>query len=94
VSADRRAFSPRVNVAFRLAAGTVLFGSYNHFFIPPPIENVLVGSAGLTRFVSEQRVITARPGICAGGAVGLASSIPSKLRSFRGFGVRCSALPI
>lgn len=45
--------SPRVNAAYRLPAGTVLFGSYNHFFVPPPIENVLVGSAGLTRFVSE-----------------------------------------
>lgn len=45
--------SPRVNAAFRLSRGTVLFGSYNHFFVPPPIENVLAGSAGLTRFVSE-----------------------------------------
>jgi hypothetical protein len=31
----------------------VLFGSYNHFFVPPPVENLLAGSAGLTRFVSE-----------------------------------------
>lgn len=45
--------SPRVNAAYRLPAGTVLFGSYNHFFVPPPIENVLAGSTGLTRFVSE-----------------------------------------
>jgi outer membrane receptor protein involved in Fe transport len=45
--------SPRLNAAFRLPAGTVLFGSYNHFFVPPPVENVLAGSAGLTRFVSE-----------------------------------------
>jgi outer membrane receptor protein involved in Fe transport len=45
--------SPRVNAAFRLPAGTVLFASYNHFFVPPPIENVLAGSAGLTSFVSE-----------------------------------------
>jgi outer membrane receptor protein involved in Fe transport len=45
--------SPRLNAAFRLPAGTVLFGSYNHFFVPPPVENVLVGSAGLTRFISE-----------------------------------------
>jgi outer membrane receptor protein involved in Fe transport len=45
--------SPRVNTAYRFPAGTVLFGSYNHFFVPPPIENVLAGSAGLTRFVSE-----------------------------------------
>ena len=45
--------SPRLNAAFRFPAGTVLFGSYNHFFVPPPIENLLAGSAGLTRFVSE-----------------------------------------
>ena len=45
--------SPRVNTAYRFPAGTVLFASYNHFFVPPPIENVLAGSAGLTRFVSE-----------------------------------------
>lgn len=45
--------SPRLNAAYRLPAGTVLFGSYNHFFVPPPIENVLAGSAGLTAFLSE-----------------------------------------
>ena len=46
-------FSPRVNVAYRFASGTMVFGSYNHFFVPPPIENVLAGSAGLTNLVSE-----------------------------------------
>ena len=45
--------SPRLNVAYRFLVGTVLFGSYNHFFVPPPIENVLAGSAGLTELVSE-----------------------------------------
>ena len=45
--------SPRVNVAYRFASGTMVFGSYNHFFVPPPIENVLAGSAGLTSLVSE-----------------------------------------
>jgi outer membrane receptor protein involved in Fe transport len=45
--------SPRVNVAYRLPAGTVLFGSYNHFFVPPPVENLLASSAGLSLFVSE-----------------------------------------
>jgi outer membrane receptor protein involved in Fe transport len=45
--------SPRVNLAYRLPVGTVLFGSYNHFFVPPPVENVLAGSAGLTGLVSE-----------------------------------------
>jgi len=45
--------SPRVNAAYRLASGTVLFGSYNRFYVPPPIENVLASSAGLTSLVSE-----------------------------------------
>jgi outer membrane receptor protein involved in Fe transport len=45
--------SPRVNAAYRFASDTVLFGSYNHFYVPPPIENVLASSAGLTGFVSE-----------------------------------------
>ncbi|MGH9346248.1 MAG: TonB-dependent receptor [Vicinamibacterales bacterium] len=45
--------SPRVNAAYRFPSDTVLFGSYNHFYVPPPIENVLASSAGLTRFVSE-----------------------------------------
>ena len=26
---------------------------YNHFYVPPPIENVLASSAGLTSLVSE-----------------------------------------
>ncbi|MBI4479861.1 MAG: TonB-dependent receptor [Acidobacteria bacterium] len=41
-------FSPRLNVAYRFSSGTVLHGSYNHFFVPPPVENVLASSAGLT----------------------------------------------
>jgi len=45
--------SPRLNAAYRFPGGTVLFGSYNHFFVPPPVENVLAGSAGLTRLVAE-----------------------------------------
>ena len=45
--------SPRVNAAYRLSAGTLLFGSYNHFYVPPPVENVLASSAGLTSLVSE-----------------------------------------
>jgi outer membrane receptor protein involved in Fe transport len=46
-------FSPRLNLAYEFGAGTILYGSYNHFFVPPPVENVLAGSAGLTRFISE-----------------------------------------
>jgi outer membrane receptor protein involved in Fe transport len=45
--------SPRLNAAYRFPSRTVLFGSYNHFYLPPPIENVLASSAGLTAFVSE-----------------------------------------
>ena len=45
--------SPRVNAAYRFPRGTTVFGSYNHFFVPPPIENVLASSAGLTALVSE-----------------------------------------
>ena len=44
-------FSPRLNLSYRFPWGTVLHGSYNHFFVPPPVENVLAGSAGLTRFI-------------------------------------------
>ncbi len=47
-------FSPRLNVAYRfLRTDTVLHGSYNHFFVPPAIENVLASSAGLSRFFHE-----------------------------------------
>jgi outer membrane receptor protein involved in Fe transport len=46
-------FSPRLNLAYEFRSGTVLHGSYNHFFVPPPVENVLAGSAGLTRLISE-----------------------------------------
>ncbi len=46
-------FSPRLNLAYRFPTGTVLHGSYNHFFAPPPIENVLMNSAGLTRLIVE-----------------------------------------
>ena len=46
-------FSPRLNLAYQFNSGTVLHGSYNHFFVPPPVENVLATSAGLTQFISE-----------------------------------------
>src|SRR5207249_6551755 len=46
--------SPRVNLAYRVGpAGTVAHASYNHFFVPPPIENILSSSAGLTRDIRE-----------------------------------------
>ncbi len=48
-------FSPRVNLAYRVSdAGTVLHASYNHFFVPPAVENVLISSAGLTRFLQDR----------------------------------------
>jgi hypothetical protein len=47
--------SPRVNLAYRLSdSGVVLHGSYNHFFVPPAVENVLISSAGLTRFLQDR----------------------------------------
>ena len=47
-------FSPRLNVAYRfLKTDTVLHGSYNHFFVPPAVENVLASSAGLSRFFHD-----------------------------------------
>src|SRR5206468_5715858 len=46
--------SPRVNLACRFGpAGTVAHLSYNHFFVPPPVENILSSSAGLTRGIAE-----------------------------------------
>ncbi len=45
-------FSPRVNAAYRLGRpGVVLHASYDRFFAPPPVENILISSAGLTRFL-------------------------------------------
>jgi TonB-dependent receptor-like protein/carboxypeptidase family protein len=45
--------SPRVNLAFRAGHGAVIHASYNHFFVPPPIEGVLSSSAGLTTQIEE-----------------------------------------
>jgi hypothetical protein len=45
--------SPRANLALQLAERAVLHASYNHFFVPPPIEGVLSSSAGLTRSIEE-----------------------------------------
>lgn len=50
---DAARLSPRVNLAYRLDAGTVVYASYNHFFVPPPIEGVLSSSAGLTARIHE-----------------------------------------
>jgi outer membrane receptor protein involved in Fe transport len=47
-------FSPRLNLAYRIGGtGTVLHASYDHFFAPPAVENVLISSAGLTRFLED-----------------------------------------
>jgi hypothetical protein len=45
--------SPRVNLAWAAGRGAVLHGSYNRFFVPPPVEGVLSTSAGLTRRIRE-----------------------------------------
>src|SRR5207247_3493874 len=47
-------FSPRLNLAYRLSgSGTVLHASYDHFFVPPAVENILISSAGLTRYLQD-----------------------------------------
>ena len=45
--------SPRVNVAVEVGRGAVVHASYNHFFVPPPIEGVLSSAAGLTQRIRE-----------------------------------------
>jgi outer membrane receptor protein involved in Fe transport len=45
--------SPRINVAFMLGRGAILHASYNHFFVPPPVEGVLSSAAGLTQRIGE-----------------------------------------
>jgi outer membrane receptor protein involved in Fe transport len=50
---DDTQVSPRVNVAYRAGRGAVIHASYNHFFVPPPIEGVLSSAAGLTSQIKE-----------------------------------------
>ena len=50
---DDTQISPRVNIAYRAGRGAVIHASYNHFFVPPPIEGVLSSSAGLTSLIKE-----------------------------------------
>jgi len=45
--------SPRLNVALQVGGGAVVHASYNHFFVPPPIEGVLSSAAGLTQRIRE-----------------------------------------
>jgi hypothetical protein len=45
--------SPRVNVAVQVGGGAVVHASYNHYFVPPPIEGVLSSGAGLTARIQE-----------------------------------------
>jgi outer membrane receptor protein involved in Fe transport len=45
--------SPRVNLAFQVGGGAVVHASYNHFFVPPPIEGLLSTSAGLTEQIED-----------------------------------------
>lgn len=46
--------SPRVNLAYRLGSrGTTVHASYDHLFVPPPMESILSSSAGLTESVEE-----------------------------------------
>jgi hypothetical protein len=45
--------SPRLNLAVQVGGGAVVHTSYNHFFVPPPIEGVLSSGAGLTERIAE-----------------------------------------
>jgi hypothetical protein len=45
--------SPRLNLAIQVGGGAVVHASYNHFFVPPPIEGVLSSGAGLTTRIRE-----------------------------------------
>lgn len=45
--------SPRLNVAVEIGQGAAAHASYNHFFVPPPIEGVLSSAAGLTARIRE-----------------------------------------
>jgi hypothetical protein len=42
-----------VNLAVQVGGGAVVHASYNHFFVPPPIEGVLSSGAGLTERIAE-----------------------------------------
>src|SRR5207247_7833818 len=50
---SRTHVSPRLNFAYRVGSSTVVHASYNHFFVPPAVENVLISSAGLTRLLAD-----------------------------------------
>jgi outer membrane receptor protein involved in Fe transport len=45
--------SPRLNLAVEVGGGAVVHASYNHFFVPPPVEGVLSSAAGLTSRIRE-----------------------------------------
>src|SRR5213594_1276900 len=53
LATSRTHWSPRLNFAYRVGTSTVVHASYNHFFVPPAVENVLISSAGLTRFLAD-----------------------------------------
>lgn len=45
--------SPRLNLAVQVGGGALVHASYNHFFVPPPVEGVLSSGAGLTERIRE-----------------------------------------
>jgi hypothetical protein len=45
--------SPRLNLVVQVGGGAVVHASYNHFFVPPPIEGVLSSGTGLTERIAE-----------------------------------------
>jgi hypothetical protein len=73
-----------VNLAYRPGnAGTVIHASYNHFFVPPAVENVLISSGGLTRFLQDrpEPLPPLRPIVEDQVELGLTQPIGSALRA-------------
>jgi hypothetical protein len=76
-------FSPRVSASYRLSErGTTLHASYDHFFVPPAVENVLISSAGLTRYVQgfDQPLPPLRPIVENQVELGLTQPVHRNLR--------------
>jgi hypothetical protein len=69
---------------------TTLHGSYNRFFVPPPIEGLLPGSAGLTRRIREigTALPALQPSVEDQFEAGLSRPIGPIRAAFTGYGRR------
>jgi len=82
LATSRTHFSPRLNFAYRLSGATVVHASYNHFFVPPAVENVLISSGGLTEFLEgfEQPLPALQPIIENQVEVGVTHTVTRNFR--------------